>query len=193
MASFLELKGIPYTGCNPRGLTLARDKGLAKKILHYHELPTPKFFISLKGTSPIKRDINGLQYPLIVKCLSEESSYGLSQSSIVKNNKQLLERLDYIHRKLQTDAIVEEFIIGRELSVGVLGNERPEALPVCEVTFNKSNEPLNEIYTPNAKWNPKYQKKKGIKSKKAKLQVLEEKRIQKIALKSFKELKSSRY
>tara|TARA_Y100001954_G_scaffold237426_1_gene301033 strand:- start:849 stop:1865 length:1017 start_codon:yes stop_codon:yes gene_type:complete len=193
LASFLELKGIPYTGCNPRGLTLARDKGLAKKILHYHQLPTPKFFICLRGKTPHKKDLNELKFPLIVKCLSEESSYGLSQSSIVKNNKQLSERLDYIHKKLQTDAIVEEFIIGRELSVGVLGNDRPEVLPVCEVTFNKSNEPLNEIYTPNAKWNPKYQKKKGIKSKKAKLQHLEEKYIQKIALKSFKELKLNGY
>ena len=193
LASFLELKGIPYTGCNPRGLTLARDKGLAKKILHYHQLPTPHFFISPKGTSPSKKDLVGLKFPLIVKCLSEESSYGLSQSSIVKNEKQLSERLNYVHHKLYRDAIVEEFIMGRELSVGVLGNQNLETFPVCEITFNKSNKPLNEIYTPNAKWNPSYQKRKGIKSKKARLKEFEEKYIQKIALQSFKELKLNGY
>ena len=135
LASFLELKGIPYTGCNLRGLTLARDKGLAKKILHYHKLPTPHFFICLKGKSPSKNEISELRFPLIVKCLSEESSYGLSQSSIVKNEKQLFDRLHYVHHKLQTDAIVEEFIAGRELSVGVIGNNQIETLPVCEVTL----------------------------------------------------------
>ena len=193
LVSFLELQELPYTGCNPRGLSLARDKGLAKKILSYHNLATPKFCISLRGSSLQKKELKTLNFPLIVKCLTEESSFGLCKSSIVKNEKKLFERLNYVHHKLNSDAIIEEFIEGKELSIGVLGNSTLETLPICEVSFRKCSNPLKEIYTSLAKWNPAYQKKKGIKAKKARLSKEKEKEIKNMAKKCFIELQLNGY
>lgn len=193
IASFLELQTIPYTGCNPRGLALAKDKGLAKKILSYHNINTPKFCISLRGKSVQKQDLKDLTYPLIVKCLNEESSFGLGQSSIVKNEKKLFERVKFVHQNLQADVIIEEFIEGRELSMGVLGNSNLKTFPLCEVTFNKCLNPLKEIYTPLAKWNTNYQKRKGIKVKKAKLSPDKINEIKNMATKSFTELQLNGY
>jgi D-alanine-D-alanine ligase len=127
VVSYLELLRVAYTGCNPRGLILARGKDLSKKLLHYHRIPVPHFAVI-----PIGRKVRRpkrLGFPLIVKSLTEDSSFGIAQASVVHSDEKLEERVSFIHHSVGTAAIVEEFIEGREIYVGVLGNERLRVLP----------------------------------------------------------------
>lgn len=191
VVSYLELLRVPYTGCNPRGLILARDKALTKKVLTYHRIDTAKFQVFPKNRK-VKLKKN-LSFPLIVKCLSEEASLGLSQASVVSSEEKLLERLEYVHQKLGVDAIVEPFIEGREFYVGVYGNYRVNTLPVWELLFKKADNPEKEFYSRRAKWNEKYRQRKGIDSGKAKIDIELEKKIQKVALKTYRALNLSGY
>nr|MBA3270901.1 D-alanine--D-alanine ligase [Acidobacteriota bacterium] len=130
IVSYLELLRVPYTGCNPRGLTLSRDKALSRKLLAYHRIPAPYFTVVPLNRKPVipKR----LAYPMIVKSLTYESSIGISQASVVATEEQLVKRVKYIHDTILTPAIVEQFIDGRELYVGVMGNDRLRVFPVWE-------------------------------------------------------------
>jgi D-alanine-D-alanine ligase len=165
VVSYLELLRLKYTGCNPRGLLLARDKALAKKILHYHRLKAPDFTVFPMGKKVVRP--KRLTFPLFVKSLVEEASLGISQASLVDSDEKLIERVQFIHEKLQTDAIVESYIEGRELYVGVMGVKRLHVLPPWELCFDKKpdDEPL--IATRKAKWDLRYQKKHGITSRRA--------------------------
>jgi len=120
--------------------------------------------------------------------LSEEASLGLSKASVVHNEEKLKERIGYIHKKIGVDAIVEEFVPGREFYVGVIGNYRLELLPVWEVFYNKAENPEKEFYSRSAKWNEKYRQRKGIESGKAKLSKDLELKIQSVAKKTYKAL-----
>ena len=133
IASFLELMQIPYTGCNPRGLILARGKDLSKTLVHHRRIPTPAFAVFPKGRK-VKRP-KRLALPLIVKSLSEDASLGISQASVVDTDEKLAERVAFIHERIRTAAIAEQYIEGREIYVGVLGNERLRVLPVWELKF----------------------------------------------------------
>jgi len=160
VASYLELTRVPYTGCNPRGLVLARGKDLSKKLLHYHRIPVPAFTVF-----PIGRKVRRpkrLGFPLIVKSLTEDSSFGIAQASVVHNDEKLAERVTYIHERIGTAAIVEEYIEGREIYVGVLGNERLRVLPVWELTVTGRAEGARLIATERVKLDPKYQKRVGV-------------------------------
>jgi len=192
VVSYLELLRIPYTGCNPRGLMIARDKALAKKILSYHRLKSPKFAVYPRN-KPFKSIPKNLSFPLIVKCLSEEASLGLSKASVVQNEEKLKERIDYIHQKIGVDAIIEEFVSGREFYVGIMGNYRLEMLPVWEVFYKKADKPEAEFYSRSAKWNEKYRQRKGIESGKAEITPELEKKIQDIARKTYKALELNGY
>jgi D-alanine-D-alanine ligase len=133
IASFLELMQIPYTGCNPRGLVLARGKDLSKTLVHHRRIAVPAFAVF-----PMRRKVKRptrLSLPLIVKSLNEDGSRGISQASIVDTDEKLAERVAFIHERIETAAIAEQFIEGRELYVGVLGNNRLRALPVWELKF----------------------------------------------------------
>ena len=133
VASLLELMRVPYTGCNPRGLMLARGKDLSKKLLSYHRIPSPAFVVF-----PMRRKIRRptrLRLPLIVKSLSEDASLGISQASVVDTDEKLVERVTFVHESIGTAAIAEEYIEGRELYVGVLGNDRLRVLPIWELEF----------------------------------------------------------
>jgi D-alanine-D-alanine ligase len=165
VVSYLELKRQKYTGCNPRGLTLARDKALTKKILTYHRIPVPRFAVF----EPRKKiDVPArLSFPMFVKSLTEEGSEGISQASLVRDPEKLIERIGFIHEKTNAAALVEEFIEGREIYVGVFGNELLTALPPWELTIGKKDTPV--IATDKAKWDPQYQKKIGLKTGPAKL------------------------
>jgi D-alanine-D-alanine ligase len=157
VASYLELLRIPYTGCNPRGLILARGKDLSKKLVHYHRIPTPAFAVF-----PMKRKIvrpERLKFPLIVKSLSEDASLGIAQKSIVDTDEKLKERVEFVHEKLGTAAIAEQYIDGREFYVGVLGNERLRVLPVWELEFGEA---ASRIATAKVKFDVKYQEERGI-------------------------------
>ncbi len=191
VVSYLELLGIPYTGSNPRGLILGRDKAIAKKIFNFHGIKTPHFDVFPVGKS-IKRPAH-LSYPMIVKCLNEEASLGLSQASVVHSDKKLIERVVYLHEKLNADAIVEEFIAGKEYFVGIMGNKRLKALPVMELHYANIDRPEREIYSQRAKWNKAYRKRKGIVARPALIDDLLAKKIKQIAHKTFKALELSGY
>ena len=160
IVGYLELMRQAYTGCNPRGLLLAHDKALCKKILSYHRIPTPKFAVYQMGrvVKPQRR----LRYPLLVKSVIEEASLGITKDSIVYDDKELIDRVAGIHSDVQTDALVEEYIEGRELYVGILGNQRLQTFPIWELIFNKLPTGLPNIATARVKWDPVYQSKLGI-------------------------------
>ncbi|MCI0627904.1 MAG: ATP-grasp domain-containing protein, partial [Acidobacteria bacterium] len=160
VASFLELMKQPYTGCNPRGLLLARDKALCKKLMSYHRIPVPEFLVFSQNKKV--RVPRRLKYPLIVKSTTEEASLGIAQASIVTNEKKLTDRVAFVHDQLHTDALVEEYIDGRELYVGVMGNHRLETLPIWEMNFEKMPEGVARIATAKVKWDHKYQERHGI-------------------------------
>jgi D-alanine-D-alanine ligase len=167
IVSYLELLRVPYTGCNPRGLMLARDKALSKTILHYHRIPVPDFAVVHIGRRV--RPHRKLGFPLIVKSLTQEGSSGISQASVVEDEDRLRERVTFIHESIGTDAILEKYIEGRELYVGMLGNQRLTVFPVWELHFTKRADEVHRIATERVKWSPKYQRKYGIKTKAAKL------------------------
>src|SRR5947209_15586382 len=133
VASYLELSRVPYTGCNPRGLMLARGKDLSKTLVHYHRIAVPAFAVF-----PMSRRFRRpprLAFPLIVKSLSEDASLGISQASVVDSDDKLAERVTFIHERIGTPAIAEQYVEGREVYVGVFGNDRLRALPVWALHF----------------------------------------------------------
>jgi D-alanine-D-alanine ligase len=191
VVSYLELLKVPYTGCNPRGLTLSRDKGLAKKLMAYHRIPVPDFVVVPLGNK-VKLP-KRLQFPLIVKSLTYESSTGISQASVVENDEQLIKRVQFIHDTIMTPAIVEQFIDGRELYVGVLGNDRLQTFPVWEMSFSKMPENNWKIATERVKWSVKYQKKHGIDTAVATLPDDVSARVQHLAKRVYRALDLSGY
>jgi D-alanine-D-alanine ligase len=160
VVSYLELKKLHYTGCNPRGLMLSHDKPLSKKILSYHRIRTPGFFVAQLGRKP--RMPARFEFPLLVKSVTEDASLGISNSSVVRDEKQLFDQIDRIHSELATDALVEAFIEGRELYVGALGNRRINLLPIWELRFKKAPAGTQVIATSQVKWDLDFQKKMGV-------------------------------
>jgi D-alanine-D-alanine ligase len=160
LVSYLELLQVPYTGCRPRGLMLARDKAMSKKLLAYHGLTVPKFAVFPRGQRA-KRP-RELAFPLIVKGLVCEASLGISQKSVVDSDEKLRERVAFIHERNRTDAIAEEYIAGRELNVGVIGNQKLDVLPVWELQFRELSRGQMPIATAHAKHNRAYQRRHSI-------------------------------
>jgi D-alanine-D-alanine ligase len=160
VVAFLELLRQPYTGCNPRGLLLSRDKTLAKQLLAFHRIATPQFAVFRRGARihvPRK-----LRFPLFVKSTVEDASLGISQASVVEDAARLKERIEFVHEQIKSDALVEEYIEGRELYVGVMGNERLTRLPVWEMVFGSMPDSLAAIATRKVKWDKRYQSRYGI-------------------------------
>lgn len=165
VVSYLEMIRASYTGCNPRGLMLAHDKALSKMICRYHRIHVPAFGVFPLG-SRIKRPAR-LKFPLLVKSLTEEGSVGIAQASIVHGDEALTERVEFIHRQVGTDAIAEQYIEGRELYVGVIGNDRLQTLPIWELHFDKLREEAPRIATGKIKWDLKYREKAGVQTRPA--------------------------
>ncbi len=165
VVSYLELMGVAYTGCNPRGLMLARDKAISKKLLAYHRIRVPQFAVFPAGRRP--RRPKRLSFPLFVKSLTEDASLGISQASLVKDDKALAERVRFVHNHTGTYAIAEQFIEGREVYVAVIGNHRLEVFPVWELLLTNKPDDAPLIATARAKWSAKYQKKWGVITKAA--------------------------
>ncbi len=192
VVSYLELLRLPYTGCNPRGMFLARDKALSKKLLHYHRIPTPEFAVVARGRKP--RLSKRMAFPMIVKSLTQEASIGISQASVVDDEAKLKERVQFIHESIATDAILEQFVEGRELYCGLLGNQRVQVLPVWELTFANMPESQHRIATERVKWSRKYQDKVGVNTGEAKdLGEPATALVQHIAKRVFKVLELSGY
>jgi D-alanine-D-alanine ligase len=192
VVSYLELLGIPYTGCNPRGLILARDKALTKKILAYHRIPVPGFAVFRRGRK-VRRP-KRLEFPLIVKSLVEQASAGIAQTSIVHDDQALAERVTFVHKNVGTDAIAESFIEGRELYVGIVGNYRLQVFPVWELLFGNLPEGAPRIATAKVKFDVDYQEARGIKNAEAQdLDPALQRRIQNIVKKTFRVLDMNGY
>ncbi|MFB9268775.1 ATP-grasp domain-containing protein [Bradyrhizobium erythrophlei] len=161
IASYLELMRIPYTGCNPRGLILARGKDLSKTLVHHRRIAVPAFAV-FPMRHKVKRPAR-LALPLIVKSLNLDGSFGISQASIVDTDEKLAERVAFIHERIGTAAIAEQYIEGRELYVGVLGNNRLRVLPVWELKFGSmGGRGARQIATEKVKHDPSYQERLGI-------------------------------
>ena len=165
VVAYLELLRQPYTGCNPRGLLLSRDKSLSKQLLSYHRVPTPQFAVFNRGAK--LRVPRKLRYPQFVKSTTDDASLGIAQASVVEDEARLRERVAFIHEQVGSDALVEEYIDGRELYVGVLGNERLTRLPVWEMQFASLPENVAAIATRKAKWDGRYRSKYGISTRAA--------------------------
>ncbi|MCU0865633.1 MAG: ATP-grasp domain-containing protein [Planctomycetes bacterium] len=191
--SFLELCKQPYTGCNPRGITLAGDKALSKQILAWHRIPVPAFavFPLRSKTAKLPRKMT---FPVIVKSAVQHGSAGIAQASVVHDDRELAERVEFLHRTLQTDVVVEQFLAGREFTVSVLGNERLESFPIWELWFDKLPEGNESIATSRVKWDEAYQQRVGLRTGRARdLPADVEQRIHTIAKRTYRALHLSGY
>lgn len=162
IVSFLEMNGVPFTGCGSTGLTLCKHKGISKKILSYHRIHTPAFVILGRGKR-IARPAK-LRFPILVKPLKEEASLGISQASFVSNEEQFRERVQFIHERYANDVIAEEYIGGRELYVSLLGNQRLQEFPIRELVFKQVPPDEPKIATYKAKWDDEYRERWGLKN-----------------------------
>jgi D-alanine-D-alanine ligase len=149
VAALLNLLGLRYTGSSPSGLIQAGDKTLTKKVLSFHRIRTPEFATVYRGSVDWAGDIS---FPLIVKPPQEDASLGITQKSIVRDVRELLETIGTLQAEYQSPALVEEFVDGREFYVGVLGNAHARALPVIELDFSKFPSDRPRIASWQAKW-----------------------------------------
>ncbi|MDP6957928.1 MAG: ATP-grasp domain-containing protein, partial [Planctomycetota bacterium] len=160
VAGVFELLGVPYTGCRASVLHLCRNKMLTKRILSPHRIRVPNFVYLPMGSR--KRSLRGLKFPVIVKPLGFEGSEGVVNKSFAETSESALERVDFLHNNLKSDALVEEFIEGREFYSGVLGNDRLTVLPLREMFFKKFPDDRAKFATFKAKWDPEFRSKWGI-------------------------------
>jgi D-alanine-D-alanine ligase len=191
VVSFLELMKQPYTGCNPRGLTLAHDKALSKKILAFHRIQVPSFAVFPVGRK-VRRP-KSLKFPILVKSLSEEGSAWISQASLVHDDEKLAERVSLVHRQTNTPAIAEQYIDGREIYVGVIGNQRLQTYTPWELIINKLPEGAHYIATSKLKWDQEYQEKVGVVTQAASLTPELQKRFDHISKRIYRILSLSGY
>ncbi len=149
IAAFLKLLGKKYTGTGTHGLLLAQDKAVAKKIFAFHGIHTPTFAKSFRGRLDFSHD---LQFPVIVKPAREDGSIGIEFSAVVSSIRELMERMDWLHANFDSPVLIEEYIDGREMYVGVIGNDNPEALPVVELDLSKLPDGTPKIAAAEVKW-----------------------------------------
>jgi D-alanine-D-alanine ligase len=160
VVALLQMLDVRYTGTGPTGLTLCKNKGMAKEILAYHRIQFPDFAIFPLGSAA--RRPKRLAFPLFIKPLKNEASYGISQDSFVENDQAFEDRIRFIHESMKQAALAEEYIEGRELYVSVIGNRHLQVLPIREVIFSKVPEDRPRFSTFKAKWDEAYRQKWGI-------------------------------
>lgn len=149
VAAYLELLGKLYTGSDPQAMYVAQDKGLAKKIFGFHGIRTPDFATCYRGELDHCQDIG---FPLIVKPISEDGSIGIDKDSVVKTVKELMERIHYVQEEFDSPAIIEEYIEGREIYAGILGNQNPEVLPLIELDLSRLPADMPKVAGTEVKW-----------------------------------------
>jgi D-alanine-D-alanine ligase len=162
LVGLLELMKVRYIGAGPEGLMLCRDKALSKKLLSYHHIRVPNFVASQRKR-PV-RALKRFKYPAFVKPSGEDSSEGIAKASYVRDEKEALERVRFLHQKFECDVLVEEYIDGRELYLSVLGNERLTVFPPREIFFAQIAEGEPKFTTSHAKWNESYRERWGIRN-----------------------------
>ena len=191
IAAILDIMQIPFTGSGVSGLLLTRDKRLCKRLLSSHRIRVPGF-----ASFPLNKTIRiskKLQYPLIVKPALEDSSEGISNSSLVANENELEKRVDFIRSKWQQPVIAEEYVGGRELYVGILGNKRLSVLSIRECIFNSEADTGPCLATYRVKFNEAYRKKWGIEFGFADLETLTLKHIERVCKKVYRVLQIQDY
>src|SRR5918999_1815764 len=149
IAAYLELVGRRFTGAGSHGLMLAQDKSVAKKIFAFHRIATPVFARSFRGRLAFSHE---LHFPVIVKPMREDGSIGIEFNAVVSSIKELMERIDWLHEQFDSPILIEEYVEGREMYVGVLGNEDAEALPVIELDLSNLPEGMPKIAAAEVKW-----------------------------------------
>jgi D-alanine-D-alanine ligase len=162
IVSLLEMQGVPFTGCGSTGLVLCKHKGISKKILSYHHIHVPHFVVIPRGQRIAR--LNRPKFPILVKPVKEEASYGISQASFVESEEQFRERVTFLHEKHDSDVIAEEYIDGRELYVSLMGNVRLTVFPIRELVFREVPPDEPRIATYRAKWDEEYRKRWGLKN-----------------------------
>ena len=191
VAAFLEMIGKRYTGAGPKGLFLGQDKVLAKKLFAFYGIKTPMFAVSYKGKL---EHADKLEFPLIVKPASEDGSVGIDAGSVVHDVKELMERLSYIQETFDCPALIEEYIEGREIYVGILGNDKPKALPTIELDLSKLPKHMPKIAGKEVKWDKGTEAYEATKSAIAQdLDPETVKRLQETALATYGALKLRDY
>jgi D-alanine-D-alanine ligase len=191
VVSYLELMKQAYTGCNPRGMTLAHDKALTKMILAYHRLQVPGFAVF-----PLNRKVRRpkrLKFPLLVKSISEEGSVGISQASIVHDDDKMTQRVEFIHRQNNTAAIAEQYIRGREIYVALSGNQNIQTYAPWELVMEKLPDGAENIATLKVKWDPAYQERVGVVTKAAELSPEQHKTLARLSKRIYRYLFLSGY
>ena len=191
VVSFLELKRARYTGCNPRGLTLAHDKALSKKILAYHRIPVPAFAVFPPGRK-VKRPPK-LAFPLLVKSLIDEGSVGISRASVVSDDVAMMERVELIHRQTNNPAIAGQYIPGREIYVSVVGNERLQTSNPWELVLEHLPEGAPNIATSRLKWDYAHQTKMGMTTRPAELDPDQRRNLDQLSKRIYRALHLSGY
>lgn len=149
VAALLELFDKPFTGAGSIGLSLAGDKALAKKLLDFHGIKTPRFSLIQAGEVD---HADALTFPMFVKPSNADASIGIDSRSVVRDFKELMERISYIHREIKAPALIEEFIEGRELYVSLLQSDKLQALPIIEWDFSSVPDGVPKIASAEAKW-----------------------------------------
>jgi D-alanine-D-alanine ligase len=183
---------VPYTGCGPGEYYLGQDKALAKKLLAFEGIQFPKFAVFHKD-----KDFEtggNLRMPLFVKPVAQDASIGIGEKSLVSDSTELMKRVIAIHKECGDAALAEEYIEGRELYVGVLGNNADaQALPPIEVDFSGLPEGSPKVYSSKAKWDKKSKEYQGTKPVLAELPDELRARVQKIALDAYRALRVRDY
>jgi D-alanine-D-alanine ligase len=134
-----------------------------------------------------------LKFPLFVKSVSDEGSVGISQASVVRDDEKLKERVEFIHRQNQTHALAEEYIEGREIYVGVIGNQNLQAYTPWELVMTNLPEGSKNIATGKAKWDIEYQKRIGLATQPAKLEPQLKKEFERLSKRIYRILGLSGY
>ncbi|MGO8988363.1 MAG: ATP-grasp domain-containing protein [bacterium] len=182
--ALLDLFRIPYTGSSPLTLGLCQDKGKVKDILQSQEILTPRYRIFERAAGPLKGNL----FPIIVKPLHEDGSLGISRESVVFDDETLGKQIQYVIEQYQQPALVEEFVDGRELNVGLMETDgKVEILPISEIDYSEFPEGVPKICGYEAKWvteSSEYQKSKPVCP--ALLEWITKKRIEHIAVRVFK-------
>jgi D-alanine-D-alanine ligase len=191
VAGYLDLLGKPYTGAGPQALCLAQDKAIAKKLFDFHGIRTPYFATCYHGALEHSHDI---KFPLIVKPVSEDGSLGIDKDSVVDSVKDLMQRIHYVQEEFECPALIEEFIEGREIYAGILGNQRPEVLPLIELDLSRLPAGMPKVAGTEVKWDKDSEAYKVTKS--APVEDLDEettRKLQKTALAAYQTLKLRDY
>jgi D-alanine-D-alanine ligase len=150
VVAYVDLLGLRYTGAGPHALFLSQDKAVAKKIFAFHGIRTPFFATSYRGRIEHAHDIS---FPLIVKPAWEDGSIGIDAGAVVTNIKEMMERIEYIQDEFDSPALIEEYIEGREIYAGVLGNyDNAQALPLVELDLSRLPEGTPKIASYDVKF-----------------------------------------